>query len=483
MTIKFASIGRFLGAAAAVAVALFLVGWAGDARADVIGDKSLEQYWAEMRSDNCALCEFSGRFIEITDAFARDTYDVLAPELVSFVTYVFLLYITIQGTKLLVPFGAGSPADIVWTIIKRSMLFFFCLAFMRTPELYWDWVYEPAIATAGRLSNSIITGISALNIHGDIGLEMEGSACGAFKSIYSDQGLRVVSNKIDYTTVSEITCQIHKLQIVNTAGALIGIAMMTDGTGWVPSLTAIGGMILQMLSGGLLVVMFGLAILLYPFFFIDLIFRLGFLSAMMPIFIAGFVFPSTRGWLKKAGDGILTSLMTLVSSSIVFGFTAVLLAHAPTVFRDADGNRLSSMAELLKVIETENIPINFTDQAYIYLLVAAASSLTLSRKITSMVQTIFGFSDGPGMGRTLQGLLQTGAGLAGAAAFAFGPAAMRVGGRVGMGTAGGVARLGGMAGSAAYNSFMNTSAGQRIGSIASQAVNPLKNLFGGRGLE
>lgn len=442
------------------------------AYAQSMGDRDLTEYWEYLTSDSCTFCDFSGRFVQITDAFSRKSFDMLAPEFAVLTSYVFSIYFLIQCAKLIVPFGpVADGAKIIWETIVRMIAFFFVMWALTHSNFLWDGFYEPAVRMSMKGATAMMDITNQFGADASLP-EKAGTRCGEFAEISKGRA----ADGLDPETIRDMTCQVQKMEKVATAGILIGWHMTTTSNpGFSP--TTWGPAVGQFLAGALLIVIFFFTLVTFPFFYIDLIFRLGLICALMPIFLFGFVFPWTRQFLSNAVKGILASLMTLVVSSAVYGFAATLISYAPMMLKDESGTPAKNIADMLRILHTQYVYLDFLSPAYQFLLVAGLVALILSRKVSSVVQTIFEFREaGPSMASQAQSILMSGAMMAGGAtmvvAKSAGPGLLK--GTWGAAKAAGQGGVAASAGVASLASPAGSGFQQAASNLAKQ-TNPLKN--------
>ncbi len=126
-------------------------------------------------------------------------------------------------------------------------------------------------------------------------------------------------------TCSAMECSIRSISSSLLGGMAVGASLFHAGT--VES-SLVNWEFTTMLVGVIIIVGHFFVYLMFPFKLLDLLVRLGFVSALMPLFIVLWVFPSTRQYTQKGWQMFLGVCMTFVFLSIVLSLILAILSFA-----------------------------------------------------------------------------------------------------------------------------------------------------------
>ena len=148
----------------------------------------------------------------------------------------------------------------------------------------------------------------------------------------------------------------------------------------------------------------------FPFKLVDGMFRLMFVSALMPLWVVLWVLPATRDYSKKAFDMFLNVMVTFIVLSVILLMCLTILSAA---LGDLANN--SDFWQLLMKGKTKDAlnMIDWSTGTFFTMLAMTFLALSLVGKTESFVNNFVGGSAGGGMGSALEATAMAGVGLVG----------------------------------------------------------------------
>ena len=148
----------------------------------------------------------------------------------------------------------------------------------------------------------------------------------------------------------------------------------------------------------------------FPFKLVDGLFRLMFVSALMPMWVVLWVLPQTRDYSKKAFDMFLNVLVTFIVLSVILLMCLTILGAAlGDLANNQDFWKLMMDGKTKKALEM----IDWSSGTFFTMVAMTFLALSLVGKTESFVNAFVGGGAGGGMGSTLEGWTMAGVGLVG----------------------------------------------------------------------
>ena len=225
----------------------------------------------------CTSCGIYGQLDMLAQSYARNTFDVLAPNCsVLFNTFAAIWVIWQLGINWSV------RGDIDWPdTIKTFLVFLWVGLFLQGSSYYWEWIYQPIQSTTLNLAQTVIKA-SGQGLGGDV---------------------QALLNSVETELNSVFSI----------------LRMIIADTSWYN---------LKILSGGIIVIcpfvfVWGLFLALM----LTGIFTLRAMTALAPVYIVCAAFPSTRSLTISALRIILCGCLTVILAGVAMGFTIAVLKH------------------------------------------------------------------------------------------------------------------------------------------------------------
>jgi hypothetical protein len=245
------------------------------------------------------LAPFVRGFVETAAQVGQQFGTRIAAEVLTLLNYVFLIWLLLQVAQMMLGMARGS--EIFWNIVKRGAIYMILVAMLAGVQSgeYWRWfVQEPLQATssmtqamAGGASGSI--GGCAAAGGGDAAAAAESIAC------VTERVLRG-GIATGWTLIAATPFRITQPNDMPK-----GLANILGGIG--------------------LCIFFGLAMIYFGFFVIDVFLRVLVLAMFSPIFIALYLIQATRSVTRNAINNLIGSLFTLLGAVAVLSIVGSLI--------------------------------------------------------------------------------------------------------------------------------------------------------------
>lgn len=389
--------------------------------------QNFSSVYALVGGSGCTFCAFVGRFTQIVDIFAKNTFHTLQGPAANILTYLFAIWVTFLGGSVALGVGAGqSPTGFMWSLAKKSSLFF-VLYFLLSAEnttTYWEWFYDAPMQVSSDLTDLVISTTPRLTT------EQSTTSSSCFTPLSSGQ-LQAASGSgsvapIGNDTLMKFICQVQVAESINKIGVAAAISNIRSGarTGSWLSLEPIANFVQAFVAALLLLFVFGVAMFYYAFLIIDVFFRIAFISALAPIFIIFYFFQGTRGWAKHVLNGLIASFATLFGANMVYSVVGTLISFLPEItlgsaevqnvakqagvsIGDTSGIKIDKMFDIL---DSSGQYLNWGSAGLWYLLMSGLLAYAMSRRIGEMFSSIFGgFNPNFNMAESVTKIVQTGA--------------------------------------------------------------------------
>lgn len=406
---------------------------------------------------NCWSCTFVDKFAATGLSAAASSYESIAPMLVPLLLPIFGVWILFQALRMFMPDGPGLGA--LKGIAVRILIMTIVISCLTESgfELFAEWIFTPIMHGGGQMSQLIMETFG-------------GTSDAQFSQYYGPLVVPQSTIAIDGApdlkeTFNEILETVGKMQQINTWGFMMGLAMI--GPASILSLD-----ILQMLGGLVLMFFFGVAIVAFPFYIIDLFFRAILLTVMAPLAIAGVAFNFSRRITIQALTGLVQSAATIGILGAVVGLVSALMVEALRISGKADFPTWTCDI----FTEPDSVGFGFSEPSFWFLMCAGILSIGAMSKARGVVGALIGsFDDGKSLGEKAAGWAGRGMMFAGTVA--------TTGATLGVGAvhAGATAGAGGTLGAikAGIGHFASAAWGATTGGGASKEAALLKKLTTG----
>ncbi|TAH32326.1 MAG: hypothetical protein EYC62_09340 [Alphaproteobacteria bacterium] len=309
----------------------------------------------------CWACPALGVFYESSVVLGYKISQAIVNPLQKILGGALGLWLLWNIAKIFMPFGSAAGIGEVFNrIASRLALFIFLLVFLSNTGfgLVWEYIINPIYITGLNLSSKVLeetannTGVFAGTIGSD------NCAYNTTPFVGFDALVNVDAGHLEEMRAAgrRMLCLANDVQRVMGVGAAMGMMGMflagsdvviaydtyTIGGGrWLPSvdipvpnlgdtIANLVKMLMMFIAGIVLAIVFVLAILIYPIYLLDAMFRLGIIITISPLLIASYLFEMTRGWAVQAIKMLVGIAATLLFQSILVGISVTIITTTIT---------------------------------------------------------------------------------------------------------------------------------------------------------
>ena len=399
------------------------------------GERGLATNIATRIFADCWACEFVGTFTQIADAFARKSFLFLSVNVVGIATLIFALWIAFQASKLFLPDFTESPGQIIKTLVVRSMIFFIigmlALGYRdgsggvapASASFVFDYGPRLVLSEAGTLGAGLMESFGVSHASSD-----QVGSCGEFQGLAPGFAETPGLAAFDTDKIKSITCQIESMQLLASVGIVLATSMIEQAP---DSIWEMGTLLFAIIAALPLLFVFGVLMLAFPFYYLDVIFQTHLILALAPVLLLMLLFKSTMGNFFSAVKTVFASGITLFAMSIIFSFGKTMMdAGARFGFDERTGQPIGGIVDLILAVQTGNFRVpdgnydlssgapqniqfaqdnifDFTLASYWYILAGGVLILMLLKKTASIVNGLFGGAGNTAMGEGAQGMAKT----------------------------------------------------------------------------
>ncbi len=338
---------------------------------------NMETFYDGVIGTFCWACPVFSQFYQAAIALGISFSVTISDSLTKLLAVVFGVWLLWNVSMIFLPFGGANPGEIFNKITSKLVLFVFLLAFLGNYGLVWQWLISPIFNTGIGMSNAMLT--STNNI---LGMAGTGSSFSGVDPAKADSWFYLntsnptqcyPSSRLTFTTLDTLAgssigqragmntapqgeapavedmkngakalvCNIFNVQKVFGVGAAMAFMTILYAGGDYPTSDAswydvaahlsnavsyIVKLIVGLIVGLVLGVVYLLAILLYPLYLIDAIFKFGVIAVISPILVASYFLPMTRSWAIKGIQGLVGVAASLLFLSVIVGLSLSMMA-------------------------------------------------------------------------------------------------------------------------------------------------------------
>jgi hypothetical protein len=432
----------------------------GDAASDVVRSNLEDFVDVPKAITYCWSCHFATQFIVIGDGTARAVYALIARELSGILIYTFAIWLAIQAIKV---FFGESGFAMLKSVALRSLAFMavYGAATDTGMNMYLDWIYTPVLETSVDATKAIVEGTQVAidgggatlaNIYGLNDPETSWARTAGRLHLGADSRIGHI--------LPGLTTILESMQRITGYGYWAGflIAVSPDFANFL--------WLVRIFAGGILQLIFGVAMIAFPFYVLDLFLRVFLITAVAPLAIAAFLYRPTRGTAIAALKGVVQSALVLMMLGIVYVFTGAMMAIVLGMVEE--GAALRDFDAFIQWLwqNAGAQGFHFAHPAYWFLLCSGILAMGAASKARGIVGALIGgFDDGSSMG-------DKAATIAGTAGKAAAGAAMSLGGTlatggIGLAVGAGMAKMGmfGQTAGVLKSGLRNAAASMMTGSV------------------
>jgi len=290
--------------------------------------------------------------------------------------------------------GAGDPMEYlskIGTIMFRVGLG--CAFLAGGSSFVFNWVINPVLTSGAQLANDVIIS-STENASSILPEELDGTVNAPMgngvRTALREMILQISSSMAKSQAVAGALRCAHKYWRKVSLGNLLPIPFS-----WIFNFSFFIPNPLMWLVGAWLGCVFWWISILFSFAMIDVIFRIGLLVGMLPVFIAAWVFPLTKSYAKTAWDMFINTVFVFFATGVLSTFVIIMSENTWGSSSEAANNFISNMQNTAYIDAWDAI---FDDKAgkgmttIMVVLVMAWWGVILAPKSDSVSKKIIGGS-------------------------------------------------------------------------------------------
>jgi hypothetical protein len=359
---------------------------------------------------SCWVCPISAMIVDLSFSLGENMHDFFGDPLKKLVGVFLALWLLFHAAKLMMPFGSmDGAAGMFNQIAARLVLVSMVLAALNSFDFFDEYIFKPTV-WAGVRSTSVVTEVlfkPTVDSNGNAVDPIlvltppwdqfdptksptrsvkQPSGSYTTQPVPAPEGGNITCSNFNFTTTAGIkmvlNCQFYALQRAIGVGVVAGIASMqkmqwgTPPTGWD-----------WLLSGFLMMLLYGTAGLLVGLYMLTYLFRWMFIAVVSPLAIAGFAFPITRKPAKLCIHGLIHSAIGFMMISLLVNICIAMLSvsfgealGASTVkSTPADGSEV--VTKMMGSLEAAGDANSFASGSYWLMMASGVILLMFARKI------------------------------------------------------------------------------------------------------
>ena len=274
-------------------VFLILVGCVLLSACEIKTSQSIEDSDAEMRSiRGCWSCQVFSTVYNSAGKVAELAYENMRSVALNFLAVFLALWIAFKTLSFFMSFRVPNYTEYWVSLTGRIMRAIFAAAVLANTQVmmrFINLIVEPVMLLFIYLSMRIIgANDQAFAVGSNVNVGTTFTDNPAFPA--------VVGNQLENL--------IYRIQVALDIGRALGLRMLilSDFSGFFLGLVVLG--------------VFFMLVLFFPYYFIDAILRLGFVIILFPFFIVAWVFPKTAKWAFRAWELFFSSLVQILIACI-----------------------------------------------------------------------------------------------------------------------------------------------------------------------
>ncbi len=288
----------------------------------------------------CWFCSVYEALFDAMNTIASDTAKFLRDPILSIFAVGLMLWIPLHVAKTLTQWQEVDAMQFLQEIMKRFGRALIACAIIFTAMPIFYYILSPLLELTMKLSIDIIemgdsTGGTIMRWTGSIVgslADVDGICDTAESALKVERVFSVNMPPFSDGVKYSMLCMLRKVSASLITGILVGAVLSKDAfidviTGTLPNFSF-------MLSGSLIMGTYLLIYISFPFKMIDAMVRLTFVAALVPIWVALWVFPATIEYTKNAWNMFIGSCILFLTLSIIM----LLIFHIiPEMMPDRDG--------------------------------------------------------------------------------------------------------------------------------------------------
>lgn len=279
----------------------------------------------------CVLCEIVDPMEKFSEQYAYQLFVLLGKH----ATYIFESFIGLWFIYQIIYKGFIKAEINFASSFNKLLVYCIILAFLRNSELFWSWIYTPLNSTVNELLLSII--------------------------------------KVTQNSNNALSSKARMIEVVDaTSGQIFELSKMFFSGGYFD--------ISRKIAGAPIVFIYACLFAMFVGYYVDYLFKLLLMTAISPLLLVCFAFPSTKAHCINGLKVVLHGMLNLIFSVIAMSLTLVV------------AKELFSKLPISGGVIKENASSWIYSKDYWACLMLAIVSIIFQKKISEISSTILNVS-------------------------------------------------------------------------------------------
>ena len=281
----------------------------------------------------CWFCPLYTAAFDVINTIATQIYIQLAPSFLMFVAVMGALWLAAIVLKYFMTLNVPNTCALMTDLFKAvGRITVGAAILMSSVSFIFNYTVNPVIIFSGGLSTQILNSagmsngfVTEISRDGTSVSRTRNPLCTATPAndarFYTNNGEpKALSPEAYDTTLCMLKTMSLELIFGMAMGATFIVASFTTNQIWgvLPNLY-------MTIIGIIIFLGFFALYIVFPFKLIDIIVRVGFVIALMPLYVLFWVFPVTRAYVKKGWDMLVSAMFTLVALAVLMVISIRLL--------------------------------------------------------------------------------------------------------------------------------------------------------------
>lgn len=370
------------------------LGWSCAAQANLFKD-TLNFFFDQSRAGGmCWYCPAFEAVLRVMNSLASNVAKELAEPIIPLMAAGLLVVLAFKVGRMLATAAVMDAPTFIDDLTKTMGRALVATVFLMNFMQIFYWILTPVFDAALTLSQSILDSV----ISGDKGMAITKAAQNAgtvttkcaYDALLREEDFRADS-AFPLANAKTLICWVEMVSNSMGVGMALGLTFMK--LAFVHKILAIFPNIALLISGAVIMGVFFVAFLSFPFKLIDGLVKLAFIIALTPVWVVLWVFPITASYTKRAWDGFISVCFLFVSLSVLIAVMLIMFDQIiPAGTRDDIFQKLiqDKPFEAVKLIDFKGrdlfvvLAIGFIGKAILNLAEPLANSFTGVKSYTKI---------------------------------------------------------------------------------------------------
>ena len=293
-------------------------------------------------NNGCWFCGFYDTLFNTCNSIADRLYKPLSNNCILLLALFFAFFLLFKVAQSYISFGEIDPKQFFSELFKPFLgLIIAILVILNLGQLY-TYAINPLAELAIGFSSDIVDSSTNTGAKG-VGQFIQISSSASKGTFISNACVAGTTNYVSSSGIgftadvnNAIQCFLQKISAAVIVNLAIGATFLRDSVTTHNQMFGLPRM--QMLClGGLIFIPTFMIFLTFPFKLVDALIRLIFVSALMPLWVALWVLPFTKGYASKAFQMFLYALVTFIALSVIMTMILIIMDSSFDSLEDASG--------------------------------------------------------------------------------------------------------------------------------------------------